>query len=61
MTIIFLNGPSKSKYVKNLVNRADGDFILMDSERVPENVTVENFTKIKNLFETVGLEHRPIV
>jgi len=56
-----LNGPSKSKYVKNLVNRADGGFILMDSERVPENVTVENFTKIKNLFETVGLEHRPIV
>ena len=41
-----------------IVNRAGSGFILMDSGGVPENVTAENFTKIKNLFETAGLKHR---
>lgn len=48
----------QSEYITALVNRTGGGFILMDSGGVPENVTVENFTKIKNLFETAGLKHR---
>ena len=57
----FFEWTFEKQICKKLVNRTGGGFILMDSGGVPENVTVENFTKIKNLFETVRLEHRPIV
>ena len=61
--IIFAGGISKfffdwnfarqKDYIYNLVKEAGGGFILMDSGGIPEYVTPEGFSRIRELFEEI--------
>lgn len=47
------NHKEQEDYLAQLIKKTGGGFILMDSGGVPENVTTEDFKKIRNLFDRI--------